>query len=247
MDSDTGMTPRQKSRQATEAAVLEIANRHLDAGGAQSLSLRAVARDLGVVSSAVYRYVRSRDELLTLLITDAYDRLADAVEAAVEREDSLESVASTMLEWSRHHPRRWELIHGSPVAGYQAPPDTVVPGTRVAVQVARLVASDDDAAEADPRLSAASAAQDPAARWLVRDLEELGLRITPQAALRAVSVWASLLGMINVLRFGHLGPESEAWEDHLMHIHVLRLTSSVGSTGSEDQGAPAVRTPQEAL
>ncbi|MDS2172850.1 MULTISPECIES: TetR/AcrR family transcriptional regulator [unclassified Nesterenkonia] len=244
MTSDAGMTPRQKNRQATEAAVLEIANRHLDADGAQSLSLRAVARDLGVVSSAVYRYVRSRDELLTLLITDAYDRLADTVDAAVARDDSLESVAFAMLDWSRRHPRRWELIHGSPVADYRAPRDTVIPGTRVAIQVARLVAALDDATD-DPRLSSESAARDPAALWLARDLDELGLAIPPHSALRAVSVWASLLGMVNMLRFGQLGPESATWEDHLMRTHVLRLICGTGTPAPETLESPHVPPRQE--
>src|ERR1041384_1953588 len=58
-----------------------IARRHLASDGA-NLSLRAVARDLGVVSSAIYRYFASRDELLTALILDAYNALGTAVEAA---------------------------------------------------------------------------------------------------------------------------------------------------------------------
>src|SRR3954466_7879335 len=58
-----------------------IAREHLAVDG-PNLSLRAVARDLGVVSSAVYRYFASRDELLTALILDAYTALADAIETA---------------------------------------------------------------------------------------------------------------------------------------------------------------------
>ena len=54
---------------------------HLASTG-RRLSLRAVARDLGVVSSAVYRYVENREELLTLLLVDAYNELGDAVDAA---------------------------------------------------------------------------------------------------------------------------------------------------------------------
>ncbi len=58
-----------------------IARRHLATDGA-NLSLRAVARDLGVVSSAIYRYFASRDELLTALLIAAYDELGEAVESA---------------------------------------------------------------------------------------------------------------------------------------------------------------------
>ena len=74
--------PSRASR-GRHARVLEIGRRHLAEHGAAGLSLRAVTRDLGMVSSAVYRYVANRDELLTLLLVDAYCAQADAVDAAV--------------------------------------------------------------------------------------------------------------------------------------------------------------------
>src|SRR5215475_10039277 len=58
-----------------------VARRHLATDGA-NLSLRAVARDMGMVSSALYRYFASRDDLLTALIIDAYNSVADEIEAA---------------------------------------------------------------------------------------------------------------------------------------------------------------------
>ena len=57
------------------------ARHHLETDGA-NLSLRAVARDMGMVSSALYRYFTSRDDLLTALILDAYNALGQAAEAA---------------------------------------------------------------------------------------------------------------------------------------------------------------------
>ncbi|MDN2500607.1 helix-turn-helix transcriptional regulator, partial [Nocardia nova] len=61
-------TPRSRARARTMDEIVRIGRDHLAVHGAAALSLRAVARDLGVVSSAVYRYVRSRDELLTMLV-----------------------------------------------------------------------------------------------------------------------------------------------------------------------------------
>lgn len=73
---------RQQSRAQIEAKIIELGRRQLVDHGAAGLSLRAIARDLGMVSSAVYRYVSSRDELLTLLLVDAYSELADTVDRA---------------------------------------------------------------------------------------------------------------------------------------------------------------------
>ncbi|MGO4757680.1 helix-turn-helix domain-containing protein, partial [Streptomyces sp. 2MCAF27] len=63
---------RERARTEVTAAIKEEARRQLAREGAAKLSLRAVARELGMVSSALYRYFPSRDELLTALIVDAY-------------------------------------------------------------------------------------------------------------------------------------------------------------------------------
>src|SRR4249919_2355012 len=78
-------TPRERARAQTVADIVRLGREHLALHGAAALSLRAVARDLGVVSSAVYRYVESREELLTLLVVDGYNALGDSVDTALRR------------------------------------------------------------------------------------------------------------------------------------------------------------------
>src|SRR5258705_6273261 len=73
---------RQESRERIERDIIAIGRRHLVTEGAAGLSVRAIARELGMVSSAVYRYVASPDDLLALLLLDAYTALADAVDPA---------------------------------------------------------------------------------------------------------------------------------------------------------------------
>lgn len=81
------MGKRRDAREQIEAKIVELGRRQLLDHGAAGLSLRAIARNLGMVSSAVYRYVSSRDELLTLLLVDAYSDLADTVDRA--RDDTV--------------------------------------------------------------------------------------------------------------------------------------------------------------
>ena len=76
---------RERARAETTAEIIRLAREQIAEHGAAELSLRAIARDLGMVSSAIYRYFASRDELLTRLIIDSYDRLGEAVEAADAR------------------------------------------------------------------------------------------------------------------------------------------------------------------
>ena len=113
-----------------------VARRHLATDGA-NLSLRAVARDMGMVSSALYRYFASRDDLLTALIIDAYNALGAAVEdadaAVTERSDlrgRLLILGRAVRRWALANPAEYALIFGSPVPGYAAPADTVVAAQR---------------------------------------------------------------------------------------------------------------------
>ena len=64
---------RERVRDAVRGEIIVAARVQLGTEGAGALSLRAVARELGMASSAVYRYFKSRDELLTALIVEAYD------------------------------------------------------------------------------------------------------------------------------------------------------------------------------
>ena len=75
---------RARVRAEMTAEIKAVARRHLETDGA-NLSLRAVARDMGMVSSALYRYFASRDDLLTALIVDAYNAIGETVETAEAR------------------------------------------------------------------------------------------------------------------------------------------------------------------
>ncbi|WP_233624705.1 TetR/AcrR family transcriptional regulator [Actinoplanes sp. ATCC 53533] len=116
---------------------IKSAARHLLTTDGANLSLRAVAREMGMVSSALYRYFASRDDLLTALITDAYNGLGDAAETAdaqvADRGDLRGRWLSTchgVRRWALANPADYTLIFGSPVPGYTAPPDTLPASTR---------------------------------------------------------------------------------------------------------------------
>lgn len=120
---------RERARIEVTAAIKDEARRMLGAEGAAKLSLRAVARELGMVSSALYRYFPSRDELLTALIIDAYDSVGAAAETADAHARAAGApprtrwiaVCEAVRSWAVEHPHEYALIHGSPVPGYSAP------------------------------------------------------------------------------------------------------------------------------
>lgn len=215
----TNSTPRQRARLETEAQITRIGNRMLDDDGLDGVSLRAIARELGIVSSAIYRYVKNRDELLTILIRDAFTSIADDVDEALEHSTSVLTVGVTMLAWSRRYPNRWALIYGTPVPDYQAPRDeTVIPGTRIMVTLTTLLSESSVHRTPNTQVPPAHALD-----VLREGLRELGLEPDDQVIMRTVTVWAAIIGLINALRFGQFGPGIELVEDELMQGLVSTL------------------------
>jgi AcrR family transcriptional regulator len=202
----TGMTTvRERVRAEVTAEITDAARRQLAEVGAAALSLRAVAREVGMVSSAVYRYFPSRDDLLTRLIIDGYDALGAAAEAAddpsLDPGERWLAVCRAVRGWARAHPHEYALLYGSPVPGYQAPPDTVPPASRVGLVLGRILgeaAQHGALPEADGERDA-GLITDEAVAVLGGDSPA----IDETLRVRALLAWSSIYGAISFELFGH--------------------------------------------
>ena len=215
------------------ADILRIGREHLGTHGAAALSLRAVARDLGVVSSAVYRYVSSRDELLTLLGVDAYDELCDSVDRAVDAVDPSDhrerflTLGRAVRSWALAEPARYGLLYGSPVPGYAAPAErTTAPGIRVVLRLARIV----DEAHAAGVLDDTAGTPPPEnlGEPLGRIREEFSLTAPDSVLARGLWAWPSLFGSVSFEVFGQYGPDTFPDREVLFEHHLTLLAQTVG-------------------
>jgi AcrR family transcriptional regulator len=230
--TDVPRTARERARAEITAEILDTARDHLAKDGAVGLSLRAVARDLGMVSSAVYRYVPNRDALLTMLIIDAYDSLGAAVEkaeGAIRRDDYLERFLATcraVRGWALAHPQEYALIYGSPVPGYAAPTDTIGPASRVPVVLITILIDMHGAGQSpelqpvEPTVSAAISA--------IRDFS--GGLLPDDLLLRGMAAWSGLFGAVSFELYGHLHnvvadsvKARKAYFDHQMRAVAVGL------------------------
>ncbi|MEV4945639.1 TetR/AcrR family transcriptional regulator [Streptomyces sp. NPDC053755] len=219
---------RARARIEITAAIKDEARTQLAAEGAARLSLRAVARELGMVSSALYRYFPSRDDLLTALIVDAYD----AVGAAAERADGAAgpddpigrwtAVCRAVRDWAVAHPHEYALIYGSPVPGYTAPQDTVGPASRVGLV---LIAIARDALAADGiALPPLSPELRPEAERLAADVAP---DLPPALAVTLVAAWSQLFGLVSFEVFGQFNRIVED-RDTFFTSAATRLAHEVG-------------------
>jgi AcrR family transcriptional regulator len=205
------MGKRQETREKIEAQIIELGRRHLVTEGASGLSLRAIARDLGMVSSAVYRYVASRDDLLTLLLVEAYSELADEVVRAGtvsggSWRDQLLAMARAARVWAIDQPASWALLYGSPVPGYHAPRErTVGPGTRV---VAALFDAIGAGIAAGDIPQSNTAATQPLSSDFERVRKEFEFGGDDSAVAKCFLLWAGLVGAISLEVFGQYGADT---------------------------------------
>ncbi|APS23983.1 TetR family transcriptional regulator [Streptomyces sp. Tue 6075] len=221
---------RERARIEVTAAIKDEARKQLAEEGAPKLSLRAVARELGMVSSALYRYFPSRDDLLTALIVDAFDAIgAAAEEAAAERAvreagpaERWVAVSCAVREWALAHPHEYALIYGSPVPGYIAPMDTVGPAARVGLVLIDIVRG---------AFRAGDLTLPPLADELRADAERMAADfaegVPPESVAALVAAWAQLFGLISFELFGQYNRVVEAREA-LFRQTAGELARSVG-------------------
>lgn len=234
MTDQTSGSIRARVRAEMIDEIKDVARRQLAASGTD-LSLRAIARDLGMVSSAIYRYVSNRDELLTVLILDAYNSMGEAAEAAGKKvRDRTDyfgrwlAVAHGLRAWAVARPHEYALIYGSPVPGYVAPQDTVVPSMRPVVVLGAIL----DDAYAAGRLTIGDVLRPEA--LLRPEIAQIRKVVAPgisEAVMaQALIAWTEVFGAISFELFGRFNntiTDLEAWFDHQARV----MAAFLGLTG----------------
>ncbi|MGY1837759.1 MULTISPECIES: TetR/AcrR family transcriptional regulator [unclassified Modestobacter] len=197
-------TARERARAELTDEITALARAQLATVGAAGLSLRAIARELGMVSSAVYRYCASRDELLTRLIIEGYDSLGAAAEEADDPTAPPVTrwlgVCRAVRRWALDHPHEYALLYGSPVPGYRAPQDTVRAATRVAAVLGGILG---DAARAGLLPAATGRSTGTISPEVTPVLGGEHPALDDAVRARGLLTWSSVFGTISFELFGH--------------------------------------------
>ena len=199
---------RERRRAAATQEIVDEAERHLTEHGAAALSLRAIARSLGMTVQALYHYFPSRDALITTLVTKAYDDLADAVQAAVDAPDDpdlprLVVAAEGYRRWGIAHPERFQLLYGTPLRDYAAPTDG--PTTQATRRMSAIFEREMFEGFTAERLAATdTSALSPELRAYLEHLPHYGQGHLPAPATALLmSAWGHLHGLVALEVFGH--------------------------------------------
>jgi AcrR family transcriptional regulator len=224
-------TRAEEQRETLVRDVKDAARAQLREVGAEALSLRAIARDVGMSPAGLYRYFDGRDAILTALIEEGFDDLADHLFHALGQEEFVlarhgrprpdgpvapdgagfreqqRAVARAYRRWSLDHPNEFGLLYGDPVRGYAAPEDGVTVAANTRVSQAMLTAMVGALAAGQLRVPAhyAALADDPGGRRLAADIEAIaGVDVGAGTALRMIGAWARLHGLVSLEVFNQL-------------------------------------------
>nr|PZM99416.1 MAG: TetR/AcrR family transcriptional regulator [Thermocrispum agreste] len=221
---------RERFRQATIDEIKMYAREQMAAGGPASLSLRAVARDMNITPSALYRYFSGIDDLITALCVDAYHAVGDAVGAAVgelPEDDHVgrwRAYANSFRGWALANPSDFALIYGTPLPGYKAPPEiTQAAAFRYLSVALRTVASAVAAGAIDLERSLLTYTPDLDPD-LVAHWDKLGLHLDPQVAAITAGAQVTVQGHLTLELFGHFNwlrnDIDHVWEGHLRAMMI---------------------------
>jgi AcrR family transcriptional regulator len=208
--SDVATSRRARLHAETAREIKAIALAALTAGGPAGISLRAIARDMGMTAGAIYSYFDTRDALITALMVDIHNSLADAEEVARAAQPvgdagaQLRAIAAAYREWAVANPAEFQLIYGDPVPGYQMPEEG--PAREAAHRACALLTD----IVALGWTAAASTQQVGRAEWGDFDpvLVKLVHRDHPDLPVEGVAlslrVWGRIHGLVTLEIYGHL-------------------------------------------
>jgi len=214
----TVMRRRDRVRAATTQEIIQTARRLLVDEGSAAISLRAIAREMGMTAPALYRYFDSHETLIHHLVADIFTELTAYVEAQVSvaaesgaGQATAEATAARLIaacqafrDWAVAHPAEFGMVFGSPLPGidlYDGDPLTDC-GYRFGEVFQRLfialwhvkpfaVPTDDEI--------------DPGLRQQLADYRELVGADLPLGALQTfLRCWVLLYGTVSLEVFGHL-------------------------------------------
>ncbi|MFI0975945.1 TetR/AcrR family transcriptional regulator [Streptomyces sp. NPDC021093] len=227
------MGRRERLRAETTAEIKDVALELMAASGPDAITLRAIAREMGMTANAIYGYFATRDDLVTALVNDVYTQLADSVDAAWESASAegpagrIQSWADAFRSWALANPEGFRLVYGDPVPGYRAPEGGAAP------EAARRVCTG---------LTALAAAAWPHAEHLYEDSEfdwsdfDPGLLdkvrpdfpdLPPAAVALALRLWGRLHGLVSLEVYGHLRSQTNS-PGKLFREEVSQLVGSLG-------------------
>jgi AcrR family transcriptional regulator len=239
----TETTRRERSRDDTQQEIRRVARELLVGQGREAVTLRAIAREMGITAPAIYRYHSSLEDLLQQLCLDICTDLAAELAtdlAAIPEQDTpaqVFAVCRGFRSWALRHPQEFSLVFASPQGSGLPSHDLNDPFGRIFLTVAgRVLATRQLAMPAEHEVPVEL--REDLARFrvaLFATLAETGFDLPEHvfplgAAYTMLRFWVRLYGQVALEVFGRF-PFAVSAPDLLFESMLAELAEEVGLTG----------------
>ncbi|MER6999400.1 TetR/AcrR family transcriptional regulator [Streptomyces sp. NPDC000410] len=226
---------RERLRAETTAEIKQVALELMASGGPDAITLRAIAREMGMTANAIYGYFATRDDLVTTLINHVYTSLADTVDAAWDGAPAqdpgarIQAWARAFRNWALANPEGFRLIYGDPVPGYRPPEGGAAPDAarRVCTGITALAAA--AWPHAQHRYADSDFAWTDFDTGLLDKVRPAFPDLPPAAVALALRIWSHLHGLVSLEIYGHLRTQALS-PDKLFREELAQLVRSLGIT-----------------
>ena len=225
-------TRREKYREDTRDEILTIAWKQIGEAGAVGLSLRGIAREMGMTAPGLYRYYKDRNELVTTMLIDAFDSFSQTLEtardayAAEDHAGRFRAICRAYFRWGAANPQKYILLFTTPIPGYEFT-EEVIPSARRSFLV--LLGVIREAQEAG-RI-AQEIAPDYLSKSLIdryEELQKMGMPSTPPVIHLALSTWNNIHGMTSLFLQGYSLSFLKGQVNDFVETEIERMVKQLG-------------------
>jgi len=214
-------TRRERIRNETIDEIKATAWKQVAEQGAASLSLRAIAREMGMTAPGLYRYYKDRDGLVTALLMDAFNSFSDSLEAARDEYEAgdhvgrFRAIAKAYFQWAAGDPQKYLFLFGTPIPGYEFSPELGPSAQRSFLVLQGVVGEAHAAGMVTGELTALRLPTSLKSQY--EALKKMGMPYIPVVTHLALSVWSTMHGMTSLFLYGYftgfLGGQVEPFVD----------------------------------
>ena len=201
-------TRRERQRDATRAEIIETAWKQIGEIGAAALSLRGIAREMGLTAPALYYYFQDRDALVTALLIEAFNSFSDALEAgrdacaANDHVGRFRAMCQAYFQWAMKNPQRYALLFGTPMDGYMLAAEVGPAAQRSFLVLQGVIGEAYAAGKISGNFAGLELPNELAAQYDV--LHQFGMPYNGIVTHVALSVWSMIHGITSLYLYNYL-------------------------------------------
>lgn len=225
-------TRRERLRTSTMDEIKDTAWKQIAEQGAASLSLRAIAREMGMTAPGLYRYYKDRDALVTALLMDAFSSFTESLEtgrdtcAITDHVGRFHGMCQAYFQWAAENPQRYMLLFGTPIQGYLFAEELGPVAQRSFLVLQGVIGEAFAAGKIKDEVVTRKLPTGLRSQYEV--LRKFGMPYTGAVTQLALSAWSMIHGMTSLYLYNYLSGFLQGEVGAFVEFEINRMIKAIG-------------------